>query len=958
MDNPDTNGELSWFELFVDPTVVSKAILDPEKKKQLPKLCMQFTDKGLLAEREKERGKLAVEELMLFERKSASMKLCAMATFAALDFDIEFVIDNIHRNELLTLRVLADNFYRIYNEKNLDATFGNWLFYRFVLSIDRRNRLDPPAPRATIATTLSNGQIMPLDPASVKHEKTQRTILELKDHIMKAKAFITELSEVPRDIVAPGIQCFLKPFVELAPKAMTAAFLGDRNVLIENPSADFEAEKVVLPAADVANKCLSELVVVHYTNGELLEAKKILSRVTKPKTAHPMVAIDEDVFRAYCAILNVKGTDYSTSGPIKPYIFDLNALNDEEHRKSEVWRQRGVQETSGQLQSVYKAENAACSVAENHPQCIRDAIKTPAEVERFSKVLKKKLEGIRDKRRLQRIRAQLQFLCATIPDLRKILAANEVDVKELRQFVTPSQHQNLERPPSTEQISNSLRGTDPFWALMTEFDVHILKMALVELGPFWFPLKMPVSEFLLDTLETRANTPIYTITRLFLSKLYQLSRMHDFRGYLDTLGSYKSDLGQDMNVELALESVYVKSLISNAHMPWKIAHSDVTSADSALIFNQNLIRVNENSAKMYNQCISLMLNLGDHQIVFDKGGQIPIDIFKCIPIARMFGAFIPAADESVAKKCADGFLRSLTPVIVGAQPPRGGGRREHDAEKKMLAFRSQLVLQYHMMSLVKQKNLLDFILAYFVFLHNRNMLAKKQSHLKIHAKLVHLYSNETSTNTDIPNLDDVHQFLRMIIEKAYSISKTDEDTLRTYADFLYIEKDYQGAAQKYMEYFAVQDPLFRINFIPPERVDDLKRMEKAPEKLYDEQIFHRLRICTAHSGFLTMSLLTCQWLRTGKSKSFTKSMRLLANNETRDVGANCAEFIIDIQAVELLSQHYQANRMTKSLNTLYTGASSLSANQNVGPVLSREEMKRRTCRMLTTLSSTYFGLHI
>lgn len=129
-------------------------------------------------------------------------------------------IFSISRNELLTLRVLADHFYGIYNEKELDATFGNWLFYRFVLSIDRRNQLPPPAPRATIPSTFSNGQLMPTDPAQLRHDKVQRMIKELREHVLKARAFITELGEEPRQVIVPGIQCFLKPFTELAPKSV------------------------------------------------------------------------------------------------------------------------------------------------------------------------------------------------------------------------------------------------------------------------------------------------------------------------------------------------------------------------------------------------------------------------------------------------------------------------------------------------------------------------------------------------------------------------------------------------------------------------------------------------------------------------------------------------------------------------------------------------------------------
>ncbi|KAF1771717.1 hypothetical protein GCK72_003544 [Caenorhabditis remanei] len=944
MDNPDSTGEPSWLELFIDPAGISAALLDPEKKKHLPRLLIQFTDKAFFAEREKDKGKLAIEELMLFERKSASMRLCAMATFAALNYDIDYILDNITRNELQTLRVLADSFYRIYTDKNLDASFGNWLFYRLVLSIDRRNRLTPPQPRATIASTLSNGQLMPTDPALLRHEKTQRTVQELREHVLKARAFVTEMSEAAKDLIAPGPQCFLKPFVELAPKAMTAAFIGDRDVLIESPSVDFEAEKILIPAADVANKCLSELVTFLFTSGELPEARKHLHRIVRPKCPYPMVAIDEEVFRSYCQILNVQGTPYSvTPNTIRPFVYDLNTLNDESMRKSELYRYRGAQETTGQLQSVYRAENAALSVVDGHTECIRDAVKTTAELERFAKILKKRMDLLTDKRRRQIIRAHLQYLCGSIPDLRDILKTNGVDVSELRTLAVPSEHRPLERPPRLEQLANLLRGSDPFWSLMTIFDVNALKQALIELGPFWFPTKMHISEFLIESLEKRVNTPAYTLQRLLLAKLYQLSRMHNFQGFVENLSAYSVELGQDMNIDLTFESIHVKAMIGNERMPWEIEYFEATTQETSLIFNPEHIRTTDGSARMINQCLSLMLNLGDHQVVFEKGGQIPIEIFKCVPIARMFGAFVKSYDELVTqKKCADGFWRTMTPKFVDSQPTRGL-RRGHDAEMRIQAARKELVLLFHMFSLLREKRLVDFIIAYAVCLHNKLMLAQKSSHLKIHARLLSIYSPDTNSKLDITNLDDVRQLLQLMIERAYSISNTDPDTIRTYADFLYVEKDYQGAAQKYLEYFAANDPTFRLS---------------TSSDVFDDTIINRLRICTAHSGFLTMSLLTCQWLQMGRKNAYQKAIQLLKNNETRDVGANCAEFVTDVTAVELLSQHYQQNRMTKSLNTLYAGASSLSANQNVPGVLTKEEQKRRTCKLLTSLSSIYFGLHV
>lgn len=944
MDSPETTEDLSWLDLFVDPSAIQTSILDPEKRKQLPRLCMQFTDKGFLAEREKDKGKLAVEELMLFERKSASMRLCAMATFAALNYDIEFIIDNIPRNDLQTLRVLADNFYRIYNEKNLDATFGNWLFYRFVLSIDRRNRLAPPAPRATIATTLSNGQLMPTDPALLKHEKTQRTVMELREHVMKARAFITELSDVPRDVVAPSIQCFIKPFVELAPKAMTAALLGDRNVLIENPSPDFEAEKIVLPSDDVANKCLSELVTFLFTSGDLAEAKNILHRVKKPRSQHPLVAIDEAVFKAYCRILNVRTGPFATNSFIKTFVFDLSTLNDESMRKSEVYRYRGIQETSGQLREVYEAENSAFSVIDGHPECIRERLKTPAQIERFVKVLKKSLVNIRDKRRLQLIQAHLQYLCASIMNIREILETNGMSVAGLRKFAIPSQHVAVERPPTVDQLSTIIRGIDPYWTMMTEYDLDILKQALVELGPFWFPLKMPVSDFLSDILEKSVNTPSYTLYRLLLSKLCQLSRIRNFQAFVTHLMLYAVEFEPEMGVEFTLESIYVKAMLGNEQMAWDRSQTERSTAETSLIFNTDHIRSVERSATMINQCLGLMLNFGEHQVVFEKGGQIPIEIFKCVPIARIFGAFLKNFDDLITqKKCADGFWRTVTPKFIDAQPTRGL-RRGPEIEQRICGARKELSLLFHMLSVLREPRLLDFILAYAVCLHNKLVNIQRKPHLKMHAKLLPIYMPDpNSPKLDIQSMDDIRQLLQLVVETSYSVSSADPDTIRTYADYLFIEKDYQGSARKYLEYFASCDPTFRIS---------------TSCDIFDDLIIQRLRICTAHSGYLTMSLLTCQWLQVNRTKEYQKAMELLKCNETRDVGANCADFLIDVAAVELLSQLYQENRMTKSLNTLYSGASSLSANQNVPGILTKQEVERRTCKFLSSLASIYFGFHI
>lgn len=241
---------------------------------------------------------------------------------------------------------------------------------------------------------------------------------------------------------------------------MTAALLGDRNVLIENPSPDFEAEKIILPAADVSNKCLSELVTYLFTVGELPEARKILARVVKPTVQHPVVAINEEVFKAYSMMLNVKGAFIPPNGStvIKPFVFDQKVLSDDTsiYRRSEYYRYRGAQETTGQLKAVYEAENAAMSVVDGHPDCIRDKLTSKAQKERFVKVLKKLLDGpVRhNKQKMAAICGQLQYLCATTVELNSMLERGGIDVTNLRSYFERSPQIPIEPAPTLNSLNS------------------------------------------------------------------------------------------------------------------------------------------------------------------------------------------------------------------------------------------------------------------------------------------------------------------------------------------------------------------------------------------------------------------------------------------------------------------------------------------------------------------------
>ncbi|CAB3407288.1 unnamed protein product [Caenorhabditis bovis] len=941
MDVMDTSDH-TWFECFIDPVKARKVLRDPAMKKILPRLCIQFTEKGFLAEKEREKiGKLAIEELNLFDRKAASMRLCAMAAFSALDWDIDYIIDNVSRYELLTLRVLADYTYKIYNEKNLDATFGNWLFYRFVISIDRRSRIPPPAPKATIPTLYN--QMTMNDLSYIRHEKVQKMIAELRTNLPKARAFITELSEQPKDVIAPGVECFLQPFATLAPRALSAALIGNRDVLIEIPECNFDIEKFVLPADDVANKCRAELVSLLFTCGELREAKRIMSKIHRPKIAHKMTSIDETMLKAYSMVLNVKSPFVTGSTLIKPMVFDQKVLLDDNspYRKSELFRERGEQETSGQLQMVYKSENAAKSIFDGHPESVREKVSSKATIERFVKVLKRHLSNLgNDVQKKIFINGYLQFLCATIVDLRPTLERSGFDVSQLRDIAKPSPSTPLQPLPTSQMIDALVQNSDPFWIIVTKFNLETLRDAMTEMGPFWFPNTMPHSEFLDDIVKKSKSSPNHNLQRLLLAKLEQLSKMRNFKAFTTRLQEYFAEMGGSAQwvLQATFESIHVHAAVGNhcCFLPYERKFHEVNVEQTSLIFKPDF-KPTENSAKMINQCMALLLNRGEFKTVLEKGGHIPIEQFPCVPVARLLGAYAHnISDQAMTRKCADGFSHTNSVKFTAIQKKDS----KFDIAKRDIAH------LLHLFNLIRQPLLVEFILAYIVSVHNRAVSTQNRPQLKLHAKLLPLFGNE-NTPIELSNAEDVRQCLRMMCEKAYKILRADADAIRTYADFLYVEGDYQAAGEKYMEYFAAHSINFKIN--------------GSADAVFNETLIRRLRVILANSGYMTMSYLLCQFIKNGKLDEMNKAASinemLLQKNMTRDIGANLAEFIIDTQFIETLSGHYHSLKMSKAVSTLYSGASTLASNKSVPGPLIVQEVHRRTAKFIQTLASIFFGIH-
>lgn len=174
-------------------------------------------------------------------------------------------------------------------------------------------------------------------------------------------------------------------------------------------------------------------------------------------------------------------------------------------------------------------------------------------------------------------------------------------------------------------FSDLIQSDDPFWTLVTSFDLEKLKVALplctAELGQFWFPNSMQISDFMSDTLDP--NSPTLPLQQLLLAKLEQLSKMRHTEKFVKKLQEYYGDLGsQDLVVKATYETIHVHAYAGNhqVHLPFERQLLVPNPEQLACLFKSEF-KPTENSGMMINQCLALLLNIGEAKLVMDKGGQ-------------------------------------------------------------------------------------------------------------------------------------------------------------------------------------------------------------------------------------------------------------------------------------------------------------------------------------------------
>ena len=59
-------------------------------------------------------------------------------------------------SDFLTVRPIIEQVKKIFNDPDLssDATFGNWIWEKFVIAVAMRSRVPPPVPKPTVNNPL------------------------------------------------------------------------------------------------------------------------------------------------------------------------------------------------------------------------------------------------------------------------------------------------------------------------------------------------------------------------------------------------------------------------------------------------------------------------------------------------------------------------------------------------------------------------------------------------------------------------------------------------------------------------------------------------------------------------------------------------------------------------------------------------------------------------------------
>ncbi|KAL6729086.1 hypothetical protein Aduo_000173 [Ancylostoma duodenale] len=936
----------NWFDYFVDAQKLAQLLSKPGNQETVGRLAIQFAEQAATTQKEGEmmmaKG-FPSEDVQFAERKAACLILCAMACFAYVEWDIEYLIDKY--SEILSVRILIENILGLCrsSETPSDVQFAEYLFARWAMAVDRRFRLPPPPAKQTV-----NNPLLVPDLHLTKHENIRKMVVDTRTWFPQVVSSLEKFIGEAKDLSVPGVNCFLSPFLEKGSMSLGVGIVGVNVLCMWAPRPIFNLSTTLLPGADIASACRFELLRFHFANGSMDIAQELLKQITLPTSTSPLVVIDKRELNGYYLALNVPSTMPPMPLTIREFLPDQKLLTDDSSpfRRSRMWRLRAVNRTSGQLQVAYRSENSAKDVLEGRATSVRQRLLEKVVQQRFIKSLQRQISSVRDVVIRRRIDALLIFLCATVSGMREELLRCGWDTpSRLRSLA--SQAPKTATPPLSAQIVKMILTSDnPFWTMLTSFNAAELKLAVNNIErPFMRPFMFVMPEMLAECVLIAR--PVNELHAILLAKLNQLAEMMNRTEWDAECQTYWQEFGLPANCQIVMltEAVRVQAQCISARA---LRHDgpDAAGDERQLRSMKKLFIMNADADLLKKpggiafaaQTFARALNAEDFDFITTEV-KFPS---TTTTMAQLLAAYLmssaPGKDASQLRKVCDTFNAHIGPLFD--QVSRNARRDVNRGRDREDQARTATVLELtRFLRLIRNESLLSLLITYFGYLFNRYLLAKKRPHLRMTLPLGEIFGHESELSH--VNILAVQELLEIFFRNALLVNPTHPQWLRSAADFRYGRGLLSEAGILYMEYLvASRTPLL----VAPQ------------ENFVEDLIWRRLRVCLSKSHWFTLAALVCQNIEHKREEEYIKAMEFLYSQLSLDAGADYSCMVFDNTLAELLSDVYERNHMQPSADLLFSYAYRSCMNPEGRDVLAREQ-SRRCQRLLRTLAAQLFDAH-
>ncbi|KAJ1363783.1 hypothetical protein KIN20_023718 [Parelaphostrongylus tenuis] len=773
-------------------------------------------------------------------------------------------------------------------------------------------------------------------------------VVETRSWLTQAVTALELFTIDAEDLVIPRAECFLSPFIEEGGLSLSVGISGD-NVLCQwAPRPNFELSTTVIPANVVLSVSRFELLQFHFSNGAIDVAQELLKKVTLPEPTLPLFTIDRKLLNGYHLALNVPPLLPAVPTTVKEFVPNQNLLTDDQSvfRRFRMWRLRAVKRTSGQLQVAFLSENVAKDVLEGCATSVRERLTEKVVHQRFIKSLQRQMSLVRDEVKRRRINALLLFLCATVSGMCEELLRCGWDTPSRLRMLASQAPKSVTSPLNMQIVQLILTSDNPFWTVVTSFNVVELKQAMNKLDRFVRPFMFILPEMLAENVLT--TRPINELHAVLLAKLHQLSEMRRRKEWSARGGEYWAEFGVPSTCQMVmlLEAVKVQAQCVSSRM---LSHNvaDVVGEDSQLRSMKKLFLMNAEKGDLLKkqgaiafaaQMFARALNSDDWDFITAEVKFVSITTTMAQLLAAYLMSSAPGKDASQLRKVCDTLNAHISPFFD--QVNRNGRRDMNRARDRDDRDRTASVLELsRFLKLIRNESLLSLLITYFGYLFNRALLSKKRSHLRMSLPLGEIFGHETEFSN--LNILAVQELLEIFFHTALTINPTNSLWLRSAADFRYGRGLLNEAGILYMEYLlSSRQPM----------------LTGVQEAQSEDVIWRRLRVCLARLQYFTLAALVCQLIEHKREDEYIKSMELLFSQLSLDAGANYSGMVFDNTLAEYLSDVYERNHMQHSADLLFSNAYASCMNPEGRDVLVREQ-SRRTQRLLRTIVAQFFDVH-